>query len=87
MFTTQEETIKKIDEIQDNNERLNKPNKETQGHKLSLDASQEIFKKKFEKVNDHLAKQRAKPKEDINELWNDNYQLCKRLRDLALHKT
>ena len=52
MFTTQEETIKKIDEIQDN-ERLNKPNKETQGRKLSLDVYQEIFENKFKKVNDH----------------------------------
>ena len=61
MFTTQEETIKKIDEIQDNNERLNKPNKETQGHKLSLDASQEIFENKFKKVNDHPPENIRKP--------------------------
>ena len=98
MFTAQEETIRKIvsscnsdtivrldrlsEEIQDNNERLEKLNKETVDLKISLETSQEIFEKKFQKVNDNLSKQKQKHKEDINELWKDNDQLCERLRDL-----
>ena len=98
MFKAQEETIRKIvsscnsdtimrldrlsEEIQDNNERLEKLNKETVDLKISLETSQEIFEKKFEKVNDNLSKQKQKHKEDINELWKDNDQLCERLRDL-----
>ena len=98
MFKTQEETIRKIvsscnsdtimrldglsEEIQDNNERLEKLNKETVDLKISLETSQEIFEKKFQKVNDNLSKQKQKHKEDINELWKDNDQLCERLRDL-----
>ena len=98
MFKAQEETIRKIvsscnsdtimrldrlsEEIQDNNERLEKLNKETVDLKISLETSQEIFEKKFQKVNDNLSKQKQKNKEDINELWKDNDQLCERLRDL-----
>ena len=98
MFKAQEETIRKIvsscnsdtimrldrlsEEIQDNNERLEKLNKETVDLKISLETSQEIFEKKFQKVNDNLSKQKQKHKEDINELWKDNDQLCDRLRDL-----
>ena len=67
-------------EIQDNNERLNKLTKETYDLKLSLDASQEMLEKKLEKINDHLVN-RKKKKEDINQPWNDNDQLCQRLRD------
>ena len=98
MFKAQEETIRKIvsscnsdtitrldrlsEEIQHNNERLEKLNKETVDLKISLETSQEIFEKKFQKVNDNLSKQKQKHKEDINELWKDNDQLCERLRDL-----
>ena len=98
MFKAQEETIRKIvsscnsdtimrldrlsKEIQDNNERLEKLNKETVDLKLSLETSQEIFEKKLQKVNDNLREQKQKHKEDINELWKDNDQLCERLRDL-----
>ena len=98
MCKAQEETIRKIvsscnsdtimrldrlsEEIQDNNERLEKLNKETVDLKISLETSQEIFEKKFQKVNDNLSKQKQKHKEDINELWKDNDQLCERLRDL-----
>ena len=98
MFKAQEETIRKIvsscnsdtimrldrlsKEIQDNNERLEKLSKETVDLKISLETSQEIFEKKFQKVNDNLSKQKQKQKEDINELWKDNDQLCERLRDL-----
>ena len=98
MFKAQEETIRKIvsscnsdtimrldrlsEEIQDNNERLEKLNKETVDLKISLETSQEIFEKKFQKVNDNLSKQKQKHKEDMNELWKDNDQLCERLRDL-----
>ena len=98
MFKAQEETIRKIvsscnsdtimrldrlsEEIQDNNERLEKLNKETVDLKVSLETSQEIFEKKFQKVNDNLSKQKQKHKEDINKLWKDNDQLCERLRDL-----
>ena len=98
MFKAQEETIRKIvsscnsdtimrldrlsEEIQDNNERLEKLNKETVDLKISLETFQEIFEKKFQKVNDNLSKQKQKHKEDINELWKDNDQLCERLRDL-----
>ena len=98
MFKAQEETIRKIvsscnsdtimrldrlsEEIQDNNERLEKLNKETVDLKISLETSQEIFEKKFQKVNDNLSKQKQKHKEDINELWKDNDQLSERLRDL-----
>ena len=98
MLKAQEETIRKIvsscnsdtimrldrlsEEIQDNNERLEKLNKETVDLKISLETSQEIFEKKFQKVNDNLSKQKQKHKEDINELWKDNDQLCERLRDL-----
>ena len=98
MFKAQEETIKKIvsscnsdtivrldqlfEEIQDNNERLEKLNKEIVDLKISLETSQEIFKKKFQKVDDNLSKQKQKHKEDINELWKDNDQPCERLRDL-----
>ena len=98
VFKAQEETIRKIvsscnsdkivrldrlsEEIQDNNERLEKLNKETVDLKISLETSQEIFEKKFQKVNDNLSKQNQKHKEDINELWKDNDQLCERLRDL-----
>ena len=98
MFKAQEETIRKIvsscnsdtimrldrlsEEIQDNNERLEKLNKETVDLKISLETSQEIFEKKFQKVNDNLSKQKQKHKEDINELWKDNDQLCEGLRDL-----
>ena len=71
-----------LEEIQDNNERLEKLNKETVDLKISLETSQEIFEKKFQKVNDNLSKQKQKHKEDINELWKDNDQLCERLRDL-----
>ena len=56
------------EEIQDNNERLEKLNKETVDLKISLETSQEIFEKKFQKVNDNLSKQKQKHKEDINEL-------------------
>ena len=98
MFKAQEETIRKIvsscnsdtivrldrlsEEIQDNNERLEKLNKETVDLKISLETSQEILEKKFQKVDDNLSKQKQKHKEDINELWKDNDQLCERLRDL-----
>ena len=61
--------------------RLEKLNKETVDLKISLETSQEIFEKKFQKVNDNLSKQKQKHKEDINELWKDNDQLCERLRD------
>ena len=73
MFKAQEETIRKIvsscnldtivrldrlsEEIQDNNERLEKLNKETVDLKISLETSQEIFEKKFQKVDDNLSKQ------------------------------
>ena len=67
------------EEIQDKNERLEKFNKETVDLKTSLETSQEIFKKNFQKVNDNVSKQKQKLKEDINELWKDNDQLCERL--------
>ena len=70
------------EEIQDNNERLEKFNKETVDLKTSLETSQEKFEKNFQKVNDNLSKQKQKLKEDINELWKDNDQLCERLKDL-----
>ena len=92
MFKAQEETFRKIvsscnsdtivrldrlsKEIQDNNERLEKLNKETVDLKISLETSQEIFEKKFQKVDDNLSKQKQKHKEDINELWKDNDHLC-----------
>ena len=98
MFKAQEETTRKIvsscnsdtivrldrlsEEIQDNNERLEKLNNETVDLQISLETSQEIFEKKFQKVNDNLSKQKQKHKEDINKLWKDNDQLCERLRDL-----
>ena len=98
MFKVQEETIRKLvsscnldtivsldrlaEEIQDNNERLEKINKETVGLKTSLEISQQIFEKKFEKLDDNLSKQKQKHKEDINKLWKDNDQLCERPRDL-----
>ena len=94
MFKVQEEAIRKIvsscnsdtivglgrlsEEIQDNNERLERLNKETVDLKISLETSQEVFEKKFEKVDGNLSKQ--KHKEDINELWEDNDQLCERQR-------
>ena len=72
MFKAQEETIRKIvsscnsdtivrldrlsQEIQDNNERLEKLNKETVDLKISLETSQELFEKKFQKVDDNLSK-------------------------------
>ena len=70
------------EEIQDNNERLEKLNKETVDLKISLETSQEIFEKKFKKVDDNLSKQKQKHKRGINELWKDDDQLCERLRDL-----
>ena len=98
MFKVQEETIRKLvsscsldtivsldrlaEEIQDNNERLEKINKETVGLKTSLEISQQIFEKKFQKLDDNLSKQKQKHKEDINKLWKDNDQLCERPRDL-----
>ena len=98
MLKAQEETTRKIvssynwdtigrldrmsEEIQDKNERLEKFNKETVDLKTSLETSQEIFEKNFQKVNDNLSKQKQKLKEDINELWKDNDQLCERLKDL-----
>ena len=98
MFKAQEETIRKIvsscnsdtivkldrlsEEIQDNNERLEKLNKETVDLQISFETSQEIFEKKFQKVDDDLSKQKQKHKEDIKELWKDNDQVCERLRDL-----
>ena len=98
MFKAQEETIRKIvssynsdtivrldrlsEEIQDNKERLEKVNKEAVDLKISLETSQEIFEKKFQKVNYNLSKQKQKHKEDINELWKDNDQLRERLRDV-----
>ena len=45
------------EEIQDNNERLQKFNKETVDLKTSLETSQEKFEKNFQKVNDNLSKQ------------------------------
>ena len=96
MFKVQEETIRKIvsscnshtivrldrlsEEIQDN-KRLEKLNKETVDLKISLETSQEIFEKKFQKVDDNLSKQKQH-KGDINKLWKDNNQLFERLRDL-----
>ena len=75
MFKVQEETIRKIvsscnshtivrldrlsEEIQDN-KRLEKLNKETVDLKISLETSQEIFEKKFQKVDDNLSKQKKK---------------------------
>ena len=66
MFKVQEETIRKLvsscnldtivsldrlaEEIQDNNERLEKINKETVGLKTSLEISQQIFEKKISKT-------------------------------------
>ena len=98
MFKAQEETIRKIvsscnsdtivrldrlsEEIQDNNERLEKLNKETVDLQISFETSQEIFEKKFQKVDDDLSKQKQKHTEDIKELWKDNDQVCERLRDL-----
>ena len=98
MFKVQEETIRKLvsscnldtivsldrlaEEIQDNNERLEKINKETVGLKTSLEISQQIFEKKFQKLDDNLSKQKQKHKEDINKLWKDNDQPCERPRDL-----
>ena len=40
------------------------------------------IRKKIKKLNDHLAKQREKQKEDINKFLSNNEQLCKSLRDL-----
>ena len=70
------------EQIQDNNERLEKLNKETVDLQISFETSQEIFEKKFQKVDDDLSKQKQKHKEDIKELWKDNDQVCERLRDL-----
>ena len=86
VFSCNSDTIMKLDrlseEIQDNNERLEKLNKETVDLKIGLETSQEIFEKKFQKVNDNLSKQNQKLKDDINELWKDNDRPCERLRDL-----
>ena len=46
------------EEIQDNNERLEKLNKETVDLKIGLETSQKIFEKKFQKVADNLSKQK-----------------------------
>ena len=74
MFKAQEETVRKIvsscnsdtivrldrlsEEVQDNNERLEKLIKETVDLKISLETSQEKFEKKFQKVDDNLSKQK-----------------------------
>ena len=73
MFKAQEETIRKLvsscnsntierldrlSEVQDNNKRLEKLNKETVDLKTSLETFQEIFEKKFQKVDDNLSKQK-----------------------------
>ena len=73
MFKAQEKTIRKIvsscnsntierldrlSEVQDNNKRLEKLNKETVDLKTSLETFQEIFEKKFQKVDDNLSKQK-----------------------------
>ena len=81
MFKAQEKTIRKIvsscnsdtivrldrlsEEIQDNNERLEKLNKEIVDLKIGLETSQEIFEKKFQKVDDNLSKQKQKHKKTL----------------------
>ena len=76
MFKVQEETFRKIvsscnsdtimrldrlsEEIKNNNKRLEKLNKEAVDLKISLETSQEIFEKKFQKIDDNLSKQKQK---------------------------
>ena len=67
--------------IQNNNKTLEKLSKEIADLKISLETSQEIFEKKFQKVDGNLGKQKQKHKENIKKLWKDNNQLCERLRD------
>ena len=92
MFKAQEETITKIlsscnsdtivrlgqlsEEIQDNNEKLEKLNKQTQDLKISLETFQEIFEKKFQKVDDNLCKRKKNIRKTLT-----NDHLCERVRD------
>ena len=97
MFKAQEETIRKIvsscnsdtivrfdglsGEIQDNNERLQSLNKETVDLKINLETSQEIFEKKFQKVDDKQKQKLTKT------LTNFGKTTTSSVRDLEISKT
>ena len=59
-------------EIKDNNTRLDVLRKETDELKLSVEASQEMFEKKFEKAEGNVKSYKLQYDKDINELWQEN---------------
>ena len=59
-------------EIKDNNTRLDVLRKEADELKLSVEASQEMFEKKFEKAEGNVKSYKLQYAKDINELWQEN---------------
>ena len=59
-------------EIKDNNTRLDVLRKETDELKLTVEASQEIMEKKFEKAEGKVKSYKLQHDKDINELWQEN---------------
>ena len=69
-------------EIKDNNTRLHVLRKETDELKLSVEASQEMMEKKFDKAEGKLKPYKLQHDKDINELWQENEYLDEKMRDL-----
>ena len=69
-------------EIKDNNTRINVIGKETDELKLSVEASQEMMEKKFEKAEGKVKSYKLQHDKDINELWQENEYLREKMRDL-----
>ena len=69
-------------EIKDNNTRLHVLRKETDELKLSVEASQEMMEKKFDKAEGKLKPYKLQHYKDINELWQENEYLDEKMRDL-----
>ena len=69
-------------EIKDNNTRLHVLRKETDELKLSVEASQEMMGKKFDKAEGKLKSHKLQHDKDINELWQENEYLDEKMRDL-----
>ena len=69
-------------EIKDYNTRLDVLRKETDELKLSVEASQEMMEKKFEKAEGKVKSYKLQHDKDINELWQENEYLREKMRDL-----
>ena len=68
--------------IKDNSTMLDALRKETDELKFSVEASQEMIEKKFEKDEGKVKSYKVQHDKDINELWQENEYLREKMRDL-----